>query len=93
MNIKGNGRQSRPVIAPDPNRARPRAKDLVARYGVTRQAIGNWVKSGFLPPPIEIGPNVRAWILEEIEAVEGVELERRPALVRELVAARQRNAR
>ncbi len=88
---KGNGRRSRPGVAPDPNRVRPRAKDLVARYGVTRQTLRNWILRGILPPPIDIGPNVRGWLLEEIEALEAVELDRRPAVVQEIVAARQRN--
>ncbi len=88
----GGERQSRPGVAPDPNRMRPRSKDLVARYGVTRQTLSNWVRRGVFPPPADIGPNVRGWYREEIELLESVELTRRPAIVKEIIAARQRNA-
>ena len=43
--------------------------DLAERYGVTRQSIYNWRKSGKLPNSILIGQS-RRWNIADIEAFE-----------------------
>ena len=43
--------------------------DLAERYGVTRQSIYNWRKSGKLPNCILIGQS-RRWNITDIEAFE-----------------------
>lgn len=44
-------------------------KDLVKRYGISRQAIYNRVDAGILPKGVKIGW-LRRWSLEEIEEAE-----------------------
>jgi hypothetical protein len=62
-------RERRKLQTVDPNRERPRPRDLVARYGVTRQTLNNWRRAGILPEPIKVG-NVVFWLKESIEAFE-----------------------
>ncbi len=53
-----------------------RARDLAQRWDVHETTIWKWCSKGLLPPPTELGPNVRGWGSNVIEALEA---ERTPA--------------
>lgn len=44
--------------------------DLAARFGVSRNTIWRWARSGAFPRPVRIGPSATRWALAEIEAFE-----------------------
>ena len=44
-----------------------REPDLRERYGVGRTTIWRWVKTGNLPPPVRLGPNVVGWAEEKLD--------------------------
>ena len=38
-----------------------RFKDLHQLLNVSRSTIWRWVREGKFPPPVQLGPNVKAW--------------------------------
>ncbi len=44
--------------------------DLCRRYNKCRMTIRRWVQAGYLPAPVEIGPQTRAFRLSELQAHE-----------------------
>lgn len=44
--------------------------DLCRRYRVTRKTIDAWVREGYLPRPLRIGPRCVRWSEESIKAAE-----------------------
>lgn len=44
-----------------------RTWDLARRLGVDRSTIWRWVRNSIIPPPIQIGPQVRGWRADDIE--------------------------
>jgi predicted DNA-binding transcriptional regulator AlpA len=42
---------------------------VLERFGISNSTLNNWIKAGRFPAPIELGPNVRAWLEEELDAV------------------------
>ena len=47
-----------------------RARDLMSRYGVSRQTIYAWRRRGILPAAVQLGPNTVAWDPRAIEQFE-----------------------
>jgi prophage regulatory protein len=45
-----------------------RRKQLLELLGVSNATLWAWIKEGKFPRPIDIGPNSRAWLVEEIDA-------------------------
>jgi predicted DNA-binding transcriptional regulator AlpA len=43
-------------------------RDLAKRYAVSRMTIWRWARSGHLPAPRKVGPNVTRWPAQAIEA-------------------------
>jgi predicted DNA-binding transcriptional regulator AlpA len=46
-----------------------RRQQVLERFGISNSTLNNWIKAGRFPAPIELGPNVRAWLEEELDAV------------------------
>ena len=44
--------------------------DLCRRYNKHRMTIRRWVQAGYLPAPVKIGPQTRAFRLSELQARE-----------------------
>ena len=49
----------------------------LTRRGITNTTLYSWISKGIIPPGFPLGPNTRAWTVEEIDA-----------LIRERAAAR-----
>lgn len=45
-----------------------RSKELCNLLGISRTTAWRWERQGHLPPSRRIGPNVKGWCWEEIEA-------------------------
>jgi predicted DNA-binding transcriptional regulator AlpA len=45
-----------------------RFSDLQEIIPVSRSTLWRWVRSGSFPPPISLGPNIRAWREADIRA-------------------------
>jgi len=46
-----------------------RMEDLTRHVGkVSRATVYRWIKHNSFPPPIQLGPNVSAWVQSEIQA-------------------------
>jgi predicted DNA-binding transcriptional regulator AlpA len=45
-----------------------RSKELCDLLGISRTTAWRWERQGHLPPSRRIGPNVKGWCWEEIEA-------------------------
>ena len=46
-----------------------RRKDVLDRFKISRTTLNNWIEAGDFPRPISLGPNTRAWLEDEIDAV------------------------
>ena len=44
------------------------ARQLAARYGVTKMTVWTWARKGTLPKPYHFSENVTRWALDEVEA-------------------------
>ena len=44
-----------------------RRKQVCALLGVSHTTLYDWIRAGRFPAPIELGPNSRAWLREEVE--------------------------
>jgi len=53
-----------------PNSAFVRVNVMAARYSVVPMTIYRWSKSGRLPKPKKLGPNVTAWNVGEVRAAD-----------------------
>jgi prophage regulatory protein len=42
----------------------------VGRLPVHRNTLWRWVREGKFPPPVKLGENTTAWLLEDVEAWE-----------------------
>ena len=46
-----------------------RRQQVLARFGISNSTLNNWIKAGWFPAPVALGPNVRVWLEEELDAV------------------------
>ena len=46
------------------------ARDLAARYQVSRNTIWGWSRCGNLPKPVKLGHACTRWLRSEVEAME-----------------------
>ena len=44
-----------------------RQKQVCALLGISSSTLWAWIKDGRFPKPIDLGPNSRAWLGEEID--------------------------
>jgi prophage regulatory protein len=44
-----------------------RQKQVCEMLGISGSTLWQWVRDGKFPPPIELGPNTKAWLGEEID--------------------------
>ena len=63
------------------------AQGRPGRWPVSDGTIWRWVATGVLPPPVQLGPQVRAWPLEVIEAYEAQQMAATPASTAQKAAA------
>jgi predicted DNA-binding transcriptional regulator AlpA len=57
-----------------------RFRDLVARGVVNnRMTLRRWIAAGTFPAPVSLGPNTKAWLVDEVEAAEAARLAERDA--------------
>lgn len=45
-------------------------RKVAERYGVTRQTVWRWVRTGDFPAPVSLSPGCTRWRLSEVEAWE-----------------------
>ena len=44
-----------------------RLPTVCARYGLSRSTLYAWIKQGYFPAPIKLGPRVSAWAVADLE--------------------------
>ena len=44
-----------------------RVKDVCRALKISRGTVNNWVRAGYLPPPMQMGPRAVGWNSAEIE--------------------------
>jgi prophage regulatory protein len=45
-----------------------RTGQVLARLGISRTTLSDWVRRNNFPSPVELGPNSRGWLEHEVEA-------------------------
>ncbi len=46
-----------------------RRKQILEQFGISNATLWTWTAAGRFPRPIDLGPNTRAWLEDEIDAV------------------------
>ena len=46
------------------------SREIEARFRISRATRARWVREGYLPRPVKVGPGAPRWIVVEIEALE-----------------------
>jgi predicted DNA-binding transcriptional regulator AlpA len=46
-----------------------RRQQVLERFGISNSTLNNWIRAGWFPAPVALGPNVRVWLEEELDAV------------------------
>lgn len=59
-------------------------RELAALFGVSRQSVWRWVRTGALPPPLTVGERTRRWRQTDVEEL----LEQSAHAARELARGR-----
>jgi prophage regulatory protein len=45
-----------------------RGKQILEMFGISHSTLYQWMSQGRFPKPIELGPNTRAWLTDEVDA-------------------------
>jgi prophage regulatory protein len=46
-----------------------RRKAVLKRFDISNATLYQWIAAGRFPKPIDLGPNTRAWLDDELDAV------------------------
>ena len=64
-----------------------RRKQILEMFGISNTTLWEWVRTGKFPAPIDLGPNTRAWLAEEVDAFLLQRAKERPQQLELLTAA------